>query len=237
MASITSGARISCSSACSGASAARLQLAVGARRPADHRDAARHAATSRHKYMLEAFIEWTTSPRWLRISRRERDDALVAFAGAALVGHRRDDLERVAVLDRLVDPPGVDAQHGDDGAVVDARLAHQPAGDRQHERPVRDRLAVGLLLAELPVDVRRVEVARQAGEVDDVRLRHRAARRAIGLADLEVLEVEAAWLSLLHGSLPSRHSPMQRAMTLRWISLVPPPIMPTRASRNIICMS
>src|SRR5262249_18776609 len=33
------------------------------------------------------------------------------------------------------------------------------------------------------------------------------------------------------------HSPMQRAITLRWISLVPPPIVPTRASRNSICMS
>jgi hypothetical protein len=95
----------------------------------------------------------------------ERDDALVAFAGAALVGHRRHHLDGVAVLDRLVDPPGVDAHHGDDGAVVDARLAHEPAGDGEHERPVRDRLAVGLLSAELPVDVRRIEVAGQAGEL------------------------------------------------------------------------
>jgi hypothetical protein len=167
----------------------------------------------------------------------KRDDALVAFAGAALVGDGGDHFERVAMLDRLVDPPGVDAQHGDDGAVVHARLAHEAAGNGEHERPVRDRLAVGLLLAELPVDVRRVEVARQAGEVDDVGLRYRAPRRPIRLAHLEVLEVEAARLSLLHPSLPFRHNPMQRAITLRWISLVPPPIMPTRASRNIICMS
>src|SRR6185369_13773924 len=92
--------------------------------------------------------------------------------------------------------------HRDDGAVVHARLAHQAAGNRQHQRPVRDRLAVGLLLAELPVDVRRVEVTREVGEVDDVGLRHRAARGAVALADLEVLEIEAAWRSLGHRYLP-----------------------------------
>ena len=81
----------------------------------------------------------------------ERDDALVAFAGAALFGHGHDDLDGVTMLDRLVDPPGVDAHHGDNGAVVDARLAHEPAGDRENQRAVRDRLTVGLLLAELPI--------------------------------------------------------------------------------------
>src|SRR5438067_7665402 len=120
----------------------------------------------------------------------ERDDALVAFAGAALFGHGHDDLDGVTMLDRLVDPPGVDAHHGDNGAVVDARLAHEPARDRENQRAVSDRLAVGLMLAELPIDVRGVEVTGEAREVDNVGLRHRAARSPVGLADLEVLEVE-----------------------------------------------
>src|SRR5437660_12321566 len=106
----------------------------------------------------------------------ERDDALVAFAGAALLGHDHHDLDGVAMLYRLMDPPGVDAHHGDNGAVVDARLAHEPAGDRENQRAVRDRLTVGLLLAELPIDVRGVEVAGEAREVDDVGLCHGAAR-------------------------------------------------------------
>src|SRR5262252_881868 len=126
----------------------------------------------------------------------ERDDALVALAGAALVGHGHDDLESIAVFDWLVDAPIVNPEHGHDRAIVDSGLAGQPAGDGQHQWPVRDRLAVGLLLAELPIHVRRVEITGKAREVDDVGRSHRAPRRVIGLADLEILEIEPTRLSL-----------------------------------------
>src|SRR5262245_65525081 len=88
----------------------------------------------------------------------EGNDALVTLARAALVGHRHDDLERVAVLDRLVDAPAIDAEHGDDGAGVDAGLAHQTTGDRQYQRSVRDRLAVGLRFGEFRIGAWGVEV-------------------------------------------------------------------------------
>src|SRR5262249_42182352 len=177
MASITSGPRISCSSVWSGASCGICSLPLGLA-------AAPTIATPR-------VMRQSPGPSTCRGpaargrpppagsgSRAlgadlafEGNDALVALAGAALVGHRHDDLERVAVLDRLVDAPAIDAEHGDDGAVVDAGLAHQATGDRQDQRSVGDRLAVGLLFAELPIDVRCVEVPGKTGEVDDIRVR------------------------------------------------------------------
>lgn len=54
---------------------------------------------------------------------------------------------------------------------------------------MRDRLAVRLLAAVLEIHMRRVEVARQAGEIDDVRLGHRAARRHKRRTDIEIFEI------------------------------------------------
>ena len=55
---------------------------------------------------------------------------------------------------------------------------------------MRDALAVDRLCGEDRVRVQRVEVAGDAGELDEVGLRDRSARRLEPEADLDVLEVQ-----------------------------------------------
>src|SRR5690606_24186873 len=50
-----------------------------------------------------------------------------------------------------------------------------------------------LRLAELVVDVGGIVVAGEAGEVHDVRQRHRSTRRNNDMTDLEIFEIHATW--------------------------------------------
>ena len=77
-------------------------------------------------------------------------------------------------------------------ASASAARQAQAAADRPDQQAVRDRLAERRRLGELVVDVDRVEVAAEAGEVDDVRLRERCRRRPPLLADLHVVEEQVA---------------------------------------------
>src|SRR5262249_45506395 len=103
------------------------------------------------------------------------DDAAPPPAAHLFLDDARPQFDRVADEDRLLELPVAD---GDEG-----QRAHHGAvdgeagGDRKDEHAVGDGPAERRGAGELVIEVDRVEVAAEAGEVDDVGLRHGAARR------------------------------------------------------------
>src|SRR6185436_17924645 len=99
----------------------------------------------------------------------------------------------VALEQRVPEFDVLHAEIGNGGA--DRHVRYLDA-DHQAEREqrVHQRLApLGLLLAEVPVDVQRLRVERHVGKQHVVHLRHRAGEAMLSeLADGEVLEIEPA---------------------------------------------
>src|SRR5262249_51819005 len=100
---------------------------------------------------------------------------------------------------------------------------------------VHQRLApFGLLLAKVPVDVKRLRVERHVGEQHVVHLRHGAAQAMlVDAADYEIVEVEAATRMALLGLVlgPLRHATLLRDSTRscflyhrRWPGTRPPTV-------------
>ena len=118
----------------------------------------------------------------------------------ALADHLGRAMHGVALEQRVGEFHVGHAEVGDGGA--DCHVGHLDA-DHQAEREqrVHQRLApLGLLLAEVPVDVQRLRVERHVGEQHVVHLRHRAAVAVLGeRADREILEIEAAARVALRG--------------------------------------
>src|SRR5690349_9392966 len=113
----------------------------------------------------------------------------------ALGDHLGGAMDGVALEQRMGKLHVGHAEIGDGG--TDRHVGHLDA-DHQPEREqrVHQRLApLGLLLAEVPVDVQRLRVERHVGEQHVVHLRHRAGKAVLGeLADYEILEIEPAAL-------------------------------------------
>ena len=105
-----------------------------------------------------------------------------------LLSHPRAYLDRVADENRPLELPIVDAQKSKraHGRVVNP----QAACHGEDEQTVRDRLAKESGLGKLVVDVNRVEVAAEAGEVDDIGLRHGAAERFPLLPDRHIVKIK-----------------------------------------------
>ncbi len=106
-----------------------------------------------------------------------------------------EQVHRVALEQRIGEAHVGHAEIGDggaDGHVGDLDADHQA----EREQRVHQRLApLGLGLAEVAVDVQRLRIERHVGEQHVVHLRHRARVAVlVELADLEVLEIEAAAL-------------------------------------------
>ena len=137
----------------------------------------------------------TTSSFWFLIScpirTTPRPGLLVGLVSSTVELH----VDRVAELDDAREAPVFDAKESQVRPAEDAGLNAEPRGDREHEEAVRDRLAVGQRLAELAVDVQRVEVAGHAGEGHHVRLGDRPCGGRERRADLEVLEVHRVHLA------------------------------------------
>src|SRR5258706_6254664 len=98
---------------------------------------------------------------------------------------------RVAVFHWIQHPPAIDLQQREHRAVIDAACVLQAVDDSVDERAMSDRFAElsGLAVFEIGVDF--VEIAGQAGEVDDVRRGDRARRRNEFVADFEIIEIAA----------------------------------------------
>src|SRR5262249_42075916 len=80
--------------------------------------------------------------------------------------------------------------NADKGQCPHERTVHaQATGDRKDEQAVSDRVMEGGGLGEFMIHVDRIEVAAEAGEIDDIRLRDGASRRLPFLADLHVIEI------------------------------------------------
>ena len=122
----------------------------------------------------------------------------------------------------------VEAEERNECVVVEVEAVEETRGEEVDERPVRDAGTERPLAGELLVRVERVEVAGQTCADLDGGLGHRAAAGQPLPADLPLLPVEADQLpSPAHDA----GSPRPRAMRLRWISEVPPPMVASFESR------
>src|SRR3990172_7813091 len=121
------------------------------------------------------------------------DHSAVGFARLLFFDDRDFHVQRVAVLDRSEHAPFVDAEQGEQRAVVDTTSVLQTAHDRVNKGTVSDGLAERCALAVLPVGMHFVEIAGETREVDDIRRRYRACRRRDRLPHLEIFPVKSAY--------------------------------------------
>lgn len=141
----------------------------------DHRRCVRQRATHRRPFIrtgsktrsnrrMSTLVHVRNHHRMHRLVALILDDALASHdtfrsATGELLGFWSDHgMNRVTCLDGQVHAPLVQSSHGNNRAVIDAAQALQAANDCEHQRSVRDRLSVGLCLAEFVIDVRRIVV-------------------------------------------------------------------------------
>src|SRR5262249_8118006 len=127
------------------------------------------------------------------------DDAAAAARPRFLLQHLTADADRVADEDRPAELPVTDRQ--DSEGAHHWEVDTESARNGQNQQAVGDGPAERCRLRELMIGMDRVEVAAQAGEVDDICLRDRAAERQPVLADLDVVEKQMV-RSERHGLAP-----------------------------------